>query len=56
MGLPGKVFPRSTKNKIKQLLYKSFREVYGLEWECKAWSNDELNLINNFEKKFKPIK
>jgi len=50
------VFPRSTKNKLKQLLYKSFREVFGLEWEYKGWSKDELNLINNFEKNFKPIK
>ena len=50
------IFPRSTKNKIKHLLYKSIKETFDLEWEYKAWSKKEIDLINNCEKNFQPIK
>tara|TARA_B100000700_G_scaffold298210_1_gene363859 strand:+ start:297 stop:1121 length:825 start_codon:yes stop_codon:yes gene_type:complete len=50
------VFPRVSKNKIKELIYKSFQENFDLEWEYKFWNDEELSSISNYEKKFKSIK
>ena len=49
------IFPRVSKNKIKELINISFQETFDLEWEYKFWNEEELNLIYNFEKKFKSI-
>tara|TARA_B100001250_G_C19710328_1_gene748893 strand:+ start:310 stop:1125 length:816 start_codon:yes stop_codon:yes gene_type:complete len=50
------VFPKSTINNIKKLFIKSIKEAFCLEWEHKTWSNEELELIYNSEKKFQKIK
>ena len=50
------IFPRVSKNKIKELIKKSFQETFDLEWENKFWNHDELDLISNYEKKFEYIK
>ena len=39
------IFPRVSKNKIKDLINISFQETFDLEWEYKFWNEEELNLI-----------
>ena len=50
------IYPRLSKKKLKQLLYKSFRETFDLKLESKDWSDEEFNLISNFELDFQPLK
>ncbi len=49
------IFPKITKNKIKELLNKSFEEIFNLEWDYSKWNEEELYLISKYEKEFKSI-
>ena len=49
------VYPRLSKNNIRQLFLDSLQEVFQLKWERQCWKIDELELISERENYFQNL-